>query len=76
MPGVPGMRFGCVLERLGRVLEVSWGHLEAFWADHGGVLASLGGLPGVSLKHFWKILCHLEQKMKIAKNLRKPIVVY
>ena len=79
-----------VLARLGRicsvlwlclgapesVLEVSWGHLGASWEDLGRVLGSLGG----SLAAFWmlfpRILCFLEQNLKIAKNLGKPVVFH
>ena len=39
------MRCECVLERLGRVFEVPWGHLRASWAD----LGESWRLPGVLL---------------------------
>ena len=65
--------------RLGRSrghVEASWGHFGVSWEDLGGVWGSLGGFLGSLWIHFWKIFGHLEQNVKIAKNLRKPMVFH
>ena len=54
VPGVPGIHLGCVLERLGCVSEVSWGHLGTSWEDPVGVLASLRSFLGAFWAYFWK----------------------
>ena len=76
MPDVPRMHFGCVVVRLGCILEASWGHLGASWAGLGGFLASLGSFLGDLWEHFLRILCHLEQYAKVAKNIGKPMVFH
>ena len=53
----------CVLER-GFVSDFKW-----IWEGFGGVLEA-------SWDHFWKLFCHLEQKMEIVKNLEKPMVFH
>ena len=76
-----------VLARLGRVwgvfwvrlgvpedvLEASWGHFGTSYEDFGRVWGSLGGFLGACWEHFWKIFCHLEQNVQIAKNLGKTM---
>jgi len=52
VPGVLGKHFGCVLMRLGCVLEVSRGHLGMSWEDPGGVLASLVSFLGAFGEYF------------------------
>ena len=45
----PGRAWNAIwvrLERLSFVLEVSWGHLGAFWVDLGRVLSCLKGFLG------------------------------
>ena len=51
--------------RLGAILE----RLGRIWEGFGGVLEAFW-------EHFWKIFYHLEQKMKIAKNLGKSMVFH
>ena len=48
----------------------SWSHFRPSWEIFKGVWGSLGGF----LEAFWKIFFHLEQNVKIAKNLGKPRV--
>ena len=76
IPGVPGMRLGCILERLRCVLEgvlrLSWGILGRSWR----VLAWLGVFLGAFWVYFWKIFCHLEHYVEIAKNIEKPMVFH
>ena len=50
------------------------GRLEAIWGIFGKGLGNLGGFQGTFSEYFWKMFCHLEQNVKIAKNLRKPMV--
>ena len=76
-------RLGCVRDvlwvRLGAsegILEASWGHLGASWEDLGGVWVSLGSFLVPFWEYFWKIICHLKQNVKIAKNLGKPMVFH
>ena len=71
-PGVPEG----VLEAPWADFEGSWDHFGTSWADFGGIWGSLGSFLGPFWKHFWKIICHLEQNVKIAKNLRKPMVFH
>ena len=71
-PGVPEG----VLEASWANFEASWNHFKASWADLGRVWGSLGSFLGPFWKHFWKIIGHLEQNVKIGKNLGKPIVFH
>ena len=74
--GVSGARLGYVLKRQGCVLEGSWSHLGASWQGLGGILGSLGGFLGAFWEHFRRIFCHLDEYVKIAKNVGKPIVFH
>ena len=63
--------------------EASWSNFGASWSyfrtsqeDFGRVWGSLGSFLGPFWKHFWKIICHLEQNVEIAKSLRKPMVFH
>ena len=56
--------------------ETSWGHFGSSWEDLGGVSGGHGGFLTPVWDHFLKIFCHLEQNVKIAKNLRKPMVFH
>ena len=60
----------------GRVLEPSWGHLGAYRERLRRVMGSLGGVLGTFWEDFQRIFCHLEQHVKIAKNLGKPMVFH
>ena len=52
------------------------GRLEAIWGFFGKGLGNLGGFQGTFSEYFWKMFYHLEQNVKIAKNLRKPMVFH
>ena len=50
-----------------------WSVLRGFWK---GYRDSLGSFLGAFWEHFWKIFRGLEQNVKIAKNLGKPMVFH
>ena len=50
-------RLGAILGRVGAILEC----FGRIWEGFGGVLEAFW-------EHFWKIFCHLEQQVKIAKS--------
>ena len=56
------MRLGAILGRFGAILD----RLGRIWEGFGRVLEAFW-------EHFWKIFCYLKQKVKIVKNLGKPI---
>ena len=58
------------------ILVFSWEAFGLSWAAFGEVWRSLGSFLAPFWKHFWKIICHLEQNVKIAKNQRKPMVFH
>ena len=58
--------------RLGGVLGPSWASL----ADLGEDLGSPGGPPPSSSKDFCIFVCHIEQYVKIAKNIGKTMVFH
>ena len=51
----------------------SWSHLKGSWEDFGRVWGSFGGFLEAFWEHFLKIFCHLEQNVKMAKNMGKPM---
>ena len=55
-------RLGAILGRVGAILE----RFGRIWEGFGGVLEAFWD-------DFWKLFCHLEQKMEIVKNLEKPM---
>ena len=58
-------RLGAILGRVGAILKC----FGRIWEGFGGVLEAFWD-------HFWKLFCHLEQKMEIVKNLEKPMVFH
>ena len=58
-------RLGAILGRLGAILDRLGKFLKGFWGSLGGFLEA-----------FWKIFFHLEQNVKITKNLGKPMVFH
>ena len=71
---------GGILGGTWSILEGFWSLLGTFWAHHGAsweslgrVLGGLGAFQGRFWKHSWRISVHLEQFMKIVKNLGKSM---
>ena len=50
----------------------SWSRFRTSWENFAGVWGSLGGF----LEAFWKIFSHLEQIVKIVKNLGQPMAFH
>ena len=77
--GTPSVRRGVpevVSEASWGNFGVSWGYFRTSWETSKWVWGSLGGFLGAFWEHFWKIFCYLEPNVKIAKNLRKPMVFH
>ena len=77
--GVPWVHLGVpegVLEASWANFEGSWNYFGASWVDFRRGWRSLGSFLGPFWEYFWKIICHLKENVKIAKNLGKPMVFH